>query len=145
MSSAADSDLSRISSIFSREAKRPQLLHTKFLLVRSNFNSPPHSGQKLGTLALCPFTNKRFSSTSFVHQFTMIFDISVKFSHENTIIVSGTDIIISIKSQARHGKANTELVKKLAKHFGVEPASVTIISGQRSRKKKVEIRSVHGL
>ena len=39
--------LSRNSSIFSEEAKSPQLLHIKFLLVRSYFSSPPHSGQKL--------------------------------------------------------------------------------------------------
>src|SRR5919197_6031770 len=40
-------DLSRSSSILSDEAKSPQLLHIKFLLARSYFSSPPHSGQKL--------------------------------------------------------------------------------------------------
>ena len=39
--------LSRSSSILSDEAKSPQLLHIKFLLARSYFSSPPHSGQKL--------------------------------------------------------------------------------------------------
>ena len=39
--------LSRSSSIFSDDAKSPQLLQIKFLLARSYFSSPPHSGQKL--------------------------------------------------------------------------------------------------
>ncbi|MGC2669334.1 MAG: hypothetical protein WA220_09155, partial [Candidatus Nitrosopolaris sp.] len=46
------SALSRNSSIFSREANIPQLLQRKFLLLESNFKSPPHSGQKFAKRTL---------------------------------------------------------------------------------------------
>jgi uncharacterized protein (TIGR00251 family) len=53
--------------------------------------------------------------------------------------VSGDEISISIKSLPERGRANRELVKKLAAHFGVSKDRVRIISGLTSRKKIVEI------
>jgi len=37
------------------------------------------------------------------------------------------------------GKANLELVKKLAKHFNVHSSQVRILSGFTSRKKIIEV------
>jgi hypothetical protein len=53
--------------------------------------------------------------------------------------VAGDEITVSIKSQPERGRANRELVKKLAAHFGVSAQDVRILSGLASRKKVVEI------
>lgn len=37
------------------------------------------------------------------------------------------------------GAANDELVRALAKHFGVKPRAVTIVSGHTGRTKKISI------
>jgi hypothetical protein len=44
-----------------------------------------------------------------------------------------------VKSKPIKGEANKEIIKKLAKHFGVSSSSVTIRSGQKTKKKIVEI------
>ena len=46
---------------------------------------------------------------------------------------------VSVKSQAKQGKANTELVGLLADYFGVARSSVKIISGLKSRNKVINI------
>lgn len=53
--------------------------------------------------------------------------------------MDGDEIEVGIKSEPEHGKANRELVKKLAKHFGVPAQNVRLISGHTSRKKLVDI------
>lgn len=55
------------------------------------------------------------------------------------ITVEGDEIEIGIESEPERGKANRELVKKLAKHFEVPAQNVRIISGHTSRKKLVDI------
>jgi uncharacterized protein len=67
------------------------------------------------------------------------YSISVRFSADNKLQVSGDEIAISIKSRPERGKANRELVEKLAAHFGVSENRVRIISGLTSRRKLVEI------
>lgn len=37
------------------------------------------------------------------------------------------------------GEANAEIVKKIAKHFGVPRSDVRIVAGKRSREKIVEV------
>ena len=37
------------------------------------------------------------------------------------------------------GEANVELVKKIAKHFGISYYNVRIVSGEKSREKIVEV------
>lgn len=44
-----------------------------------------------------------------------------------------------LKSAPENGQANRELIKVLAKHFGVTRAEVEIITGHTSRNKVVEI------
>ena len=69
----------------------------------------------------------------------MRYSVYVRFNSEGRLEVSGDEIVISIKSQPERGKANRELVKKLAVHFGVSEDKIQIISGLTSRKKIVEV------
>ena len=68
----------------------------------------------------------------------MIYKIQVEFSKE-FLEIQENQINIGIKSKPVKGKANKEIIKKLAKHFGVSTALVHIKSGHRSRQKIVEI------
>ena len=69
----------------------------------------------------------------------MRYSVSVRFSSDGRLEVDGSEISISIKSPPERGKANRELVKKLAAHFNVDEGRVRIISGLTSRKKLVEV------
>lgn len=69
----------------------------------------------------------------------MRYSVFVRFSPDGKLEISGNEIAISIKSKPERGKANRELVEKLAEHFGVGEDRVRIISGLTSRKKIVEI------
>jgi uncharacterized protein YggU (UPF0235/DUF167 family) len=44
-------------------------------------------------------------------------------------------------SQPIKGEANVELIKKIAKHFGVSRSKVRIVKGQKSRGKVIEVTS----
>lgn len=55
------------------------------------------------------------------------------------ITVEGEEIEVGIKSEPERGKANRELVKKLADHFNVPAQNVRIVSGHTSRKKIVDV------
>jgi len=67
------------------------------------------------------------------------YSVSVRFSSDGQLEVIGDQIAISIKSQPERGRANKELLKKLAAHFGVSEERVRIVSGLTSRKKIVEV------
>ncbi len=69
----------------------------------------------------------------------LLYHVTVRFSSDGKIAVDGNEITVSIKSRPERGKANTELIKKLSKHFSVPEGNVRIISGLTSRKKMVEI------
>jgi uncharacterized protein (TIGR00251 family) len=69
----------------------------------------------------------------------MRYSVSVKFGPDRLIIVEGNAIAVSISSAPERGKANAELIKKLARHFRVKPSSVRILRGLTSRNKIVEI------
>lgn len=55
------------------------------------------------------------------------------------IIVYGDQITISLKSKPERGKANRELIQKLADYFGTGKDRIRIISGITSNKKLVEV------
>ncbi len=59
--------------------------------------------------------------------------------NKDSIEVKGNEITIGVKSKPVDGKANKEIIKKLAKHFGVSSANIAIRSGHKSRDKIVEI------
>jgi len=48
-------------------------------------------------------------------------------------------LIVFVKAEAKEGKANEAVAKALAKHFGVAPSRVRLISGARSKTKLFEI------
>ena len=54
----------------------------------------------------------------------------------------GNEIIISIKSEPTHGKANKEMIKKISDFFGVPENSIYIISGLTSGKTIIEIQNI---
>ena len=48
-------------------------------------------------------------------------------------------IEIGVMANPVKGEANLEIIKKIAKHFGVSKSNVRIISGEKSRDKVVEV------
>jgi len=68
----------------------------------------------------------------------MKFEVEVEL-HKNFIKINRDKIIVGLSSRPEKGKANIELIKKLAKHFNVSSSQVRIKSGLKSRKKIVEI------
>ncbi len=49
---------------------------------------------------------------------------------------------VFVKAPAQDGKSNERLLKILAKHFDVPPSTLSIISGQTSRQKIIEIANL---
>ena len=72
----------------------------------------------------------------------MRYFVEVKFNSSAQIQVNGDEIIIAIKSEPKHGKANKELIRKTSDFFGVPENSIRIISGLTSRKKIIEIQRI---
>jgi uncharacterized protein len=70
----------------------------------------------------------------------MRYTVSVKFNLSGKIEVNGSEIIIYLRSKPEKGKANKELIERLASYFVVSKGKVQIISGLTSRNKVVEIR-----
>ena len=68
----------------------------------------------------------------------MIYKVRVEFSKE-FLEIKENQINIGIKSKPLKGEANKEIIKKIAKHFGVSTALVQIKSGHKSREKIIEI------
>lgn len=68
----------------------------------------------------------------------MIYKVSVTL-HKDFVEVNGDEIAIGIKSEPQKGKANKELLEKISKHFKVRKSNIKIISGEKSRKKIIEI------
>ena len=69
----------------------------------------------------------------------MRYFVTVRFG-TGAVEVAGDEITAWIRSPPERGRANRELVQKLAEHFGVSEAEVKILSGLASRKKIVEIK-----
>ena len=69
----------------------------------------------------------------------MRYSVFVKFSPAGKIIVYGDQITISLRSKPERGKANRELIQKLADYFEIDKERILIISGRTSNKKLVEI------
>lgn len=69
----------------------------------------------------------------------MIYNVEVQF-RKDLIVVDQDKIIIGIRSTPEKGKANLELIKKLAKYFDISSSQVRIISGFKSKKKIVDIQ-----
>ena len=70
----------------------------------------------------------------------VLYEIFVEF-HKDFVKVEGNQITIGVKSKPVKGEANKEIIKKLAKHFGIPSLCVSIKSGKKAKKKIVEISS----
>jgi uncharacterized protein len=68
--------------------------------------------------------------------------VKVKFNSSGRIEVNGNEITVYIKSEPKHGKANSEMIKKISEFFDVPENRIHIISGLTSRKKMIEIQSI---
>ena len=68
----------------------------------------------------------------------MIYKVSITF-HKDFVKVNGDEITVGITSEPQKGKANKEMLEKISTHFKVPKLNVRIISGEKSRKKLVEI------
>ncbi len=68
----------------------------------------------------------------------MIYKVSVNFSKE-FLEVNENQINIGIKSKPMKGQANKEIIKKLAKHFGISSSLIQIKTGHKSKEKIIEI------
>jgi uncharacterized protein (TIGR00251 family) len=68
----------------------------------------------------------------------LIYRVSVNFSKE-FLEINDNQINIGIKSKPIKGQANKEIIKKLAKHFGVSSAQIQIKTGHTSQEKIIEI------
>ena len=68
----------------------------------------------------------------------MIYKVSVTF-HKDFLEINNDEISIGITAEPQKGKANKELIEKISKHFDVPKSNVRILSGEKSRKKLVEV------
>jgi len=68
----------------------------------------------------------------------LLYQVHVEFN-KDSIEVIGNEITIGVKSKPVDGQANKEIIKKLARHFGVSTANIAIRSGHKSRDKIIEI------
>ena len=69
----------------------------------------------------------------------MIYEVNVEF-HKNFLKVNGNQITVGLTSKPERGKANRELIRKLAKHFKISTSQVQILKGHRSQSKTVDIK-----
>lgn len=53
--------------------------------------------------------------------------------------LSETELIVNLKSPAREGKANTELIKRMSKALSVSSSDLVIVSGHKGREKTLKI------
>jgi len=56
--------------------------------------------------------------------------------------VYGTSLKLAVTAAPEKGKANKAILKLLAKRLGVSPSSVSILSGETSKQKKVLVQGV---
>lgn len=70
-----------------------------------------------------------------------IFEVTVKPNSKKgpLILENAEKLTVYLREKPIDGEANTALIKNLAKHFNVSKSQVVLKSGQRGRKKLVEI------
>ena len=68
----------------------------------------------------------------------MLYRVSVSF-HKDYVKIKGDHIEIGIMAKPVKGEANLEIIKKIAKHFGISKSNVRIVAGEKSRDKVVEV------
>ena len=69
----------------------------------------------------------------------VLYEVNVEFNKE-FLNIKENKITIGVKSKPIKGEANKEIIKKLAKHFGVSTSLVQIKSGHKSKQKIIQIQ-----
>ena len=69
----------------------------------------------------------------------MISEVNVEF-HKNFLKVDRNQITVGLTIKPERGKANRELIIKLAKYFKISTSQVRILKGHRSQCKTVDIK-----
>ena len=69
----------------------------------------------------------------------MLYEVNVEFNKE-FLSIKENQITIGIKSKPIKGEANKEIIKKLAKHFGISTSLVQIKYGHKSKQKIIQIQ-----
>ena len=66
-------------------------------------------------------------------------------SNERELVSEITDraIVINLKSPAREGKANAELLKRVSKLLHISTGDVMIVAGHKSREKTIQVGGVN--
>jgi uncharacterized protein (TIGR00251 family) len=72
------------------------------------------------------------------------FGVSVKTSAKNSRVVGEENGVLKIEVAAPpvEGKANDAVVKLIAKSLGVAPTRVSIVAGQKSKKKRITVSGI---
>ena len=68
----------------------------------------------------------------------MLYKVSVSFN-KDYLKIQDNHIEIGVMAKPVKGEANLEIIKKIAKYFGISKSHVRIIAGEKSRDKIVEI------
>lgn len=68
-----------------------------------------------------------------------LYEVNVEFNKE-FLNIKENQITIGIKSKPIKGEANKEIIKKLAKYFGVSTSVIQIKSGHKSKQKIIQIQ-----
>ena len=68
----------------------------------------------------------------------MLYKVSVSFN-KDYLKIQDDHIEIGVMAKPVKGEANLEIIKKIAKHFGISKANVRIVAGEKSRDKMIEI------
>ncbi len=72
----------------------------------------------------------------------MIYQVLVKPNSKKgpLVVQDGNALTVFLRAKPVDGAANTELIKLLAKHFGVTRSEIVIKTGKASRHKLIEIQ-----
>ncbi|MDE1872490.1 MAG: DUF167 domain-containing protein [Thaumarchaeota archaeon] len=68
----------------------------------------------------------------------MLYKVTV-FLNSDYIEVKDDKIEIGVVSRPQKGKANSEIIRKIAKHFWVSSSSVRLVLGEKSRDRIVKV------
>jgi len=69
----------------------------------------------------------------------VLYEVNVEFNKE-FLNIKENKITVGIKSKPIKGEANKEIIKKIAKHFGISTSLVQIKSGHKSKQKIIQIQ-----
>ena len=68
----------------------------------------------------------------------MFYKVSVSF-HSDYVKIKGDLIEIGIMVKPVKGKANTMIIKQVAKHLGMPKSKIRIVAGEKSQNKIIEV------